>query len=303
MYTIKQAAARSGVSVDLLRAWERRYGIVEPKRTPSGYRLYDDDAIERLATMRRLVDGGWSPGTAAAALLDPDAPSPTTVPARSPASATEDAGDAAAASAAASFVSAAAALDSRGIGAAIDDMFTGRSVERALRDQVFPALRELGAAWSRGDVSVAGEHLASHTVLRRLAAAFEASASPNGTGPEVVVGLAPGSRHELGLLGFAIVARRAGLRISYLGADLPLEDWLASTAGAAAAVIGVPTAADSRSALRVAAALAQERADLVVALGGPGIEPGSAGSHRYLALPADLDLAVSALRGAIDGGA
>ena len=49
MYTIKQAALRSGVNVALLRAWERRYGIVEPMRTDSGYRLSDEAAIDRLA--------------------------------------------------------------------------------------------------------------------------------------------------------------------------------------------------------------------------------------------------------------
>ena len=65
MYTIKQASARSGVSVPLLRAWERRYRIVEPARTAAGYRLYDDEALDRIRTMRRLVDAGWSPSTAA----------------------------------------------------------------------------------------------------------------------------------------------------------------------------------------------------------------------------------------------
>jgi DNA-binding transcriptional MerR regulator len=73
MYTIKQAAARSGVSVPLLRAWERRYGIVEPARTAAGYRLYDDDALGRIRTMRRLVDAGWTPSTAAGAILSGEA--------------------------------------------------------------------------------------------------------------------------------------------------------------------------------------------------------------------------------------
>ena len=58
MYTIKQAAARSGVGIPLLRAWERRYGIVHPVRTASRYRLYDDESIARLRAMRRLVETG-----------------------------------------------------------------------------------------------------------------------------------------------------------------------------------------------------------------------------------------------------
>ncbi|NJD29752.1 MAG: MerR family transcriptional regulator, partial [Chloroflexi bacterium] len=70
MYTIKQAAARAGVTVPVMRAWERRYGIVEPSRTPSGYRLYDDAAIDRVRTMRRLVDQGWQPSQAAREVIE-----------------------------------------------------------------------------------------------------------------------------------------------------------------------------------------------------------------------------------------
>ena len=64
MYTIKEAAARTGLSVPVLRAWERRYGVVSPTRTPGGYRLYDEAALARLRSMRRLIDDGWSASAA-----------------------------------------------------------------------------------------------------------------------------------------------------------------------------------------------------------------------------------------------
>ena len=69
MYTIKQAAARTGLSVPIIRVWERRYGVVQPGRTPAGYRLYDDESIARLAAMRQLVAEGLAakPGGAAGA--------------------------------------------------------------------------------------------------------------------------------------------------------------------------------------------------------------------------------------------
>ena len=70
MYTIREAANRAGVTADVLRAWERRYHIVEPRRTPGGYRQYDDAAIRRLRAMRRLVDDGWTPSAAAESLRD-----------------------------------------------------------------------------------------------------------------------------------------------------------------------------------------------------------------------------------------
>ena len=61
MYTISEAADRAGVSAELLRAWERRYEIVTPRRTAAGYRLYDEAAIGRVRAMRGLVDEGWTP--------------------------------------------------------------------------------------------------------------------------------------------------------------------------------------------------------------------------------------------------
>ena len=308
MYTIKQAAARVGVSVDLLRAWERRYGVVEPRRTPAGYRLYDDEAIGRLAAMRRLVEAGWSPATAAGVLLDPTAG--PTLPASAaadaagePAAPNDEAPSAAAVAAGATadrFVAAAAALDQAAIAAALDDMFAGRSLERTLTEHLYPSLRSLGAAWSRGEVSVAGEHLASHAALRRLAAAFEAAASNRPGGPSVVVGLPPGSRHELGVLGFATVARRAGLRVTYLGPDLPVEDWIRGTEGAAAAVVGIPTLADRPAATQVVDRLRQAWPSLVVALGGVGATgvADAAGVAGVVELPGDLGSAANAVRAA-----
>src|SRR6186713_2538336 len=69
MYTIKEAAARTGLTVPVLRAWERRYGVVTPTRTAGGYRVYDDAALSRLRAMRRLIDDGWSASAAAAAVV------------------------------------------------------------------------------------------------------------------------------------------------------------------------------------------------------------------------------------------
>ncbi|MGZ6312029.1 MAG: MerR family transcriptional regulator, partial [Candidatus Limnocylindrales bacterium] len=69
MYTIKEAAARTGLGAPLIRAWERRYGVVKPTRTPAGYRLYDERNIRILRTMRQLVDSGWTASEAARAIV------------------------------------------------------------------------------------------------------------------------------------------------------------------------------------------------------------------------------------------
>lgn len=290
MYTIKGAAARTGLSVPVLRAWERRYGVVQPTRTAGGYRLYDDASIARLIELREMVEAGWSPANAAAHVLAAGRP----VDASSPDRPVRPVPDAVAHGA--RLTAAAAALDVAGIDRVLDDLFAQGSFERVLTDALFPALRAVGLAWSSGRLSVAGEHLASHAVQRRLAAAFEASASMASRGRAIVVGLPPGSRHELGVLAFAIVARRAGLAVTYLGADLPLDDWVTATAQASAAVVGVPTRKDVSAARAVAERLHAARPEVLVAIGGAGAaaieEPGT------MQLPDDLETAVDRLRGA-----
>lgn len=303
MYNIKQAAARAGVTVPVLRAWERRYGIVSPGRSTGGYRQFDEDSVARVRTMRALVDEGWSPSAAAAAILDGSVPVredqagapggvPTGAPARQSAPGT---GPAEAAALTERFLAAARALDPDAITAVLDDLFARGSFERVATDLLFPALQALGEAWAAGLVSVAGEHMASSAVQRRLGQALEAAASANGHGARVVVGLPPGGRHELGALAFAVAARRAGLPVTYLGADLPMDDWLAAGAGASAAVIGVVTARDRNPAIEVARRLLEANPALVVALGGRAAQE----APGVIRLPAELTQSVATVGSAI----
>lgn len=302
MYNIKQAAARAGISVPVLRAWERRYGIVHPERSASGYRRFDDASVARVRTMRGLVEDGWSPSAAAAAILAGDVPI-TTAPAGAMAGAPAGSGTAlhpageVGADLTPRLVAAAARLDPVAVETVLDELFSRGSFERVTIDFLFPALERLGVAWAAGEVSVAGEHLASAAVHRRIAMALEAAAGP-GDGPRIVVGLPPGSRHELGALAFAVVASRAGLAVAYLGPDLPVADWVAAAAGSDATVIGVVTRRDRRPALEVARAILAARTTSLVAFGGAAApdEPG------VLVLPAALPDAVASLRAALASG-
>src|SRR5512143_3501560 len=170
MYTIKKAALRAGVTVPLLRAWERRYGIVHPSRTSSGYRLYDEPSIERIRAMRRLIDAGWAPRQAAQQIETDDVPASQEAGMDGNRAGAREDGDLVS-----DFIVAAAALDERRVEALLDDWFASGSFERVVDDRLMPALRALGEAWVAGDVSVGSEHAASHAVLRRLSASFEAA--------------------------------------------------------------------------------------------------------------------------------
>ncbi len=279
MYTIKHAAELTGVPVATLRAWERRYSVVSPQRTDGGYRLYDDDALDRLRAMRDLVDAGWAPRQAAdevrarrLALGEPVAAdaaqsspggaglrAPAVVPAAALASAGPDD----------DLVVACRTLDPLRVSAVLDQRFARGSFESVVDDWLMPALSAVGHAWERGEVSTAAEHLVAHAVLRRLAAAFEAAGT--GTrGPRIVIGLPPGGRHELGALAFAVAARRAGLAVTYVGADLPQESWLEAVTHARphAIVLAVPRPEDVPAAAAVIEAVRQARPDLRILVGG-----------------------------------
>lgn len=296
MYTISEAARRASVSPDLLRAWERRYGVIAPHRTDAGYRLYDETAIRRLQAMRRLRDEGWTASAAAARLRgvsdDELAPLDAASDGHTEATISPADGTPATDELARQFVDGAAALDSAAVEHAIDQMLARGSFEAAMQHGVYPALRALGDAWQDGVVSVAGEHATSAAVARRLGAAFDAAATPAPRGRRVLVGLPPDARHEFGALGFAVALKRAGHAVDYLGSDLPVADWVAAaeTADARAAVIGVPREADAPCAGAVAAALRQDRPKMLVAFGGAG-----AASFGEDALPDDLTAAVTDL--------
>ncbi|MFE4001781.1 MerR family transcriptional regulator [Nocardioides sp. YIM B13467] len=265
MYTIKHAAQRVGITTATLRAWERRYGVIAPHRSESGYRLYGDHDVAVLRSMKQLVDQGWPAGQAATEAIRLERAQPV----HEIATEARDNGASPSPDLAERLTTAASALDTTALAATLDQVFAMSSFETVMTEHVFPALEELGDAWADGRVSIAGEHLASNAVMRRLALAYEAAAA-HGHGPRIALGTAPNTRHEIGLFAFAVAARRHGMDTDYLGADLPIDDWLGvvDDPALAAAVLVIPTTADIIATAAVITALHDHRPDLVVAVGG-----------------------------------
>jgi methylmalonyl-CoA mutase cobalamin-binding subunit len=181
------------------------------------------------------------------------------------------------------FLSSAARLDAAGIEESLDGGFALGSFEHVADAWLFPALEALGEGWARGEIDVAGEHAASGAVHRRLSAAFDAAGSRS-RGPSVVVGLPPGSQHDLGALAFSTALRRRGLDVLYLGADVPVTSWETAVRSrhAHAAVLSVPTEADRPAAVAVADRLLSQHPAPLVYAGGSGATD-LAGGVRSLA--------------------
>lgn len=255
MFTIKKAAEITGVSAHTLRAWERRHGLFAPERSPSGYRVYDDETIARIRAMSALVQDGWMPRDASAEVLRRRGAA-----ASAGRDAVPDPQD--------ELIDAAAALDADRVSRILDEQFSRGDFETVLQGWLMPALTAVGRAWASGRLTVADEHLVANAVLRRLSAAYEAAG--RGVGRPVVVGAPPGERHELGLLAFAVAARRAGLATLYLGGDVPLEAWsdAVGTASARAVVTSAPRRRDAAVVGLLAERLAVVRPGLPVWVGG-----------------------------------
>ena len=261
MYTIKRAAEQVGVSVSTLRAWERRYGVGAAQRTESGYRLYDEQAVRALGTVKALVDEGWSVRAAAEEVRHRTASQPT-APAAEVGVESWAADHEALARAAVEF-------DVTALGAVLDHSFSTASFEAVVDGWLLPALRDVGTGWEAGQVTVAGEHLVAGAVERRLAAAYDA-AGDNTTGARVVIGLPPGARHDLGLLAFATAARRVGLSTTWLGADVPVHDWAAAVGARSAdsVVMAIPMETDVGAVAEAVSAIEASRPGVLVAVGG-----------------------------------
>jgi DNA-binding transcriptional MerR regulator len=202
---IGELSRRTGVSVELLRAGEKRYGLLKPSRTASGYRLYSETDERRVRQMQRGVAEGLAAAEAARAAL-----------AAAPPAGGSDSGGAAA-----ELRDALDRFDDAAANAALDSLFATFTFETVARDVLLPLLREIGDRWQRGELSVAQEHFASNVLRGRLLGL--ARGWDHGVGPRAVLACAPGERHELALIVFGIALRAQGWRITYLGADTPVD--------------------------------------------------------------------------------
>jgi MerR family transcriptional regulator, light-induced transcriptional regulator len=229
---IGELGRRAGVSEHVLRAWERRYGLLRPERSPGGYRLYSAADEHRIQRMQAHLAAGLSAAEAARAVLSEEQAGP-------PQGNTGSAGDGAVGPAQ-DLTDQLDRLDEPGAQAALDRLFAGFTTETVLRDTLLPYLHRLGDRWARGQASIAEEHFASNLLRGRLAGL--ARGWGQGHGPCALLACPPGEQHDLGLLMFGIVLHRCGWRVEYLGASTPVAE-LARTARQAHADIIVLAAA------------------------------------------------------------
>jgi MerR family transcriptional regulator, light-induced transcriptional regulator len=184
---IGELSRRVGVSPELLRAWELRYGLLQPSRSPGGFRLYSSADEERIKRMRSFQTQGLSAAEAARLALESNATAETL------------ARDGEVALDREPLAQALERFDEPAAQEAFDRALSAVSIESLLRDLVVPYLHDLGERWAAGTATVAQEHFASNFLRGRLLGL--ARGWGQGGGPLALLACAPGELHDLAFLG------------------------------------------------------------------------------------------------------
>lgn len=248
-YRIHTVAQMTGLSPALIRAWESRYSLVVPARTPAGYRLYSDDDVAILNGAQRLLRLGMAPMQVAKltpeeirgeASKDTDAaPQPFLI--RESAEPQPDELPALLSSYSeriARLIDAFATFDRRLAEELLSAPLAMLPLATACEKLLVPLLREVGDRWHRGELSVAAEHFGSSFIRKKLSTLLDTRRT-GATDKRVCCACPPGELHELGLLMFTLNAVAQGWEPIYLGPDLPVADLAAATARTQPILIGL----------------------------------------------------------------
>jgi DNA-binding transcriptional MerR regulator len=251
-YPLRAVVRMTGLSPEILRAWERRYRAIEPLRTPGGTRRYRPEDVERLRLLKAAVAAGFRIGKVArlsAAEL-----------ARCGGGVSVDDG-----SAQDAVLEALARLDADQAHRLLSLQLSALGPVRFAREFAVPLIHEIGDRWADGRLGIASEHLASAVLRSMLGSALTPSATSQ-LGPRIVFATPSGERHELGLQMAALTALGAGGHAIYLSADLPRDELLWSVDAVNAAVLALSLVALTPAKARAAVGELRRRLPAAVRL-------------------------------------
>jgi DNA-binding transcriptional MerR regulator len=274
---IGEFARRVGVSAELLRAWERRYGLLQPIRSAGGFRLYTAEDARRVGRMRAALEAGMSAAEAARAACEPQPGAENLL-----------------AGGRDRMLTAITAYDESELHAVLDEGLAAFGLETLLRELLMPVLQEVGRRWAEGLLEISHEHFASNLIRGRLLSL--ARLWGRGAGPLALLACPPGEEHDLSLIAFGLVLRSHGWRILFLGADTPIETVLQTSRATSPALTVIAAFRPERLDEHVPALL--ELAETTpLALGGPGARPELCAELGARGLGADLVSAAAEVAG------
>lgn len=225
-YPIKVVSQMTGLSVHVIRAWEKRYHVVEPDRTDTNRRLYSESEIEKLKLLNDAVHQGHNIGGIAnltveelKALLKKDNSDLSKLTGTIVKSET----DKSIKEFLAECISAIKGYNAKELEAILLNASTKFTQPILIEELIVPLVYKVGDMWHEGEIRVANEHLAS-SVIRSFMFNLLESYSINDSAPVMVSATPRGQEHELGALIAGVVAASSGWKVIYLGSSLPAEE-------------------------------------------------------------------------------
>jgi DNA-binding transcriptional MerR regulator/methylmalonyl-CoA mutase cobalamin-binding subunit len=213
LYTIGTVSKLTGVGAITLRAWERRYGLIEPVRKDSGHRLYTREHIDQINRITALTQEGMRISQIRPEMLE-----------------IAPAGDSGLSPDADKWshylngmMAAIISFDEERLEEIYNEALSLYSIGVVTRKLLTPLLIELGLRWEGGDGNIAEEHFFAFYLRNKLGARYHHRGRGN-RGPLLLLAGLPGEYHEIGLLLFALAAHESGFRVLPLGANMPLAE-------------------------------------------------------------------------------
>ena len=253
MLRIGELSRRVGVSEHVLRAWESRYGLLSPVRSPGGFRLYSAGDEQRVRRMQLHLARGLRAAEAARATIT-EGPTPGALLVADPRS--DETGRPDLQTLAADLQTALDALDEPAAQAVLDRLMSDFTLAATLRER-----------WANGELTIIQEHFASNVIRGRLAGL--ARGWGNGDGPRAVLACPPGELHDLPLLIFGIILNRRGWRVDFFGANTPVVEVIDGARQSPPDLVVVAAATPQRL-TAISADLARLAAVAPLALAGAG---------------------------------
>jgi MerR family transcriptional regulator, light-induced transcriptional regulator len=267
-YPIGAVSRLTGVAVDTLRIWERRYGVVAPARDQRG-RMYSDRDVRRLQLLAAAVERGHAIGRVSK-LSDPDIEALLAAPPYRVGRPKQSA-DSSLQAPIGELMRALEAYDAAALDREIGRLALVLPPRDLVHRMVLPVMKEVGDQWEAGKMTPGQEHLLS-AALRNLLGALLRLASVNPGARRLVFATPSGDRHEFGILAAAMLAALGGLGVVYLGPDLPAAEIAdaANLTEAEVVVLGLAFASSQPASLAEVRALAgQLPPSIELWLGGP----------------------------------
>ncbi len=213
---IRTVSSLTGVNSVTLRAWERRYDLIKPVRTPKGHRLYTMADVETIHQVVSLLNNGMSIGQVRH-VLDNSKTCLDSSPA------IQERGNI-------DFwqshrhrlLQAVVAFDDKVLNDIYSEMLSLYPVDIVTHRLIVPLLQELGERWAQELGSVIEEHFFSMFLRNKLGARFHHLSHNYHQGPKLLMACLPGEQHEIGLLLFALAAMDRNYSLVMLGPNTPL---------------------------------------------------------------------------------